>query len=190
MNNNEFFGVDEKYIPESENVNVEYTKKDKKKFNVFLIILLVSLPVVIIMAMYIMRLSMIKLRYNNDTIQETLEAKSDLHNVKEQIQIASEIHKSSLDVMEEASNQMKNTQISMFNAQFDEYLGIQKGSSTKALYQVVIANNQTYQNDTAKQVKVKGIKDISEVESKKTYNVDFNYNSAGYINEIVITEAE
>lgn len=211
-NNNDFFGVDEKYIPksenndkeyikndekniyESENVNVEYTKKDKKKFNVFLIILLVLLPVIIciitVIVISTMGVSIMKLNFKNDDIKEIAEVQSNLHGIRDNIEVASEIHSSAKDAINESLIQMQNQENEMFNAQFIYYKGEQKGSSIKALYQAVIANNQTYQNDDEKEVKIKGITDISEVESKKTYNVDFNYNSVGYINEIVITEAE
>lgn len=211
-NNNEFFGVDEKYIPRSENndkeyikndekniyepenVNVEYTKKDKKKFNVFLIILLVLLPVIIciitVVVISTMGVSIMKINFKNDDIKEIAEIQSNLHGIRDKIEVASEIHSSAKDAISESVIQMQKQEVEMFNAQFIYYKGEQKGSSIKSLYQAVIANNQIYQNDDEKEVKIKGITDISEVETKETYNVDFNYNSAGYINEIVITETE
>lgn len=207
-NNNDFFGVDEKYIPksenndkeyikndekniyESENVNVEYTKKDKKKFNVFLIILLVLLPVIIciitVIVISTMGVSIMKLNFKNDDIKEIAEVQSNLHGIRDNIEVASEIHSSTKDAINESLIQMQNKENEMFNSQFTAYEGEQRGSSVKALINAVTTSNSIQDRI----VELKGITDIENVTGQLKYNIKMNYDSAGYINEIVITEAE
>lgn len=207
-NNNDFFGVDEKYIPksenndkeyikndekniyESENVNVEYTKKDKKKFNVFLIILLVLLPVIIciitVIVISTMGVSIMKLNFKNDDIKEIAEVQSNLHGIRDNIEVASEIHSSAKDAINESLIQMQNQENEMFNSQFTAYEGEQRGSSVKALINAVTTSNSIQDRI----VELKGITDIENVTGQLKYNIKMNYDSAGYINEIVITEAE
>ena len=84
----------------------------------------------------------------------------------------------------------ENAEIISFNAKFINYEGPQKGSSTKALIDVVIANNK----DTSGHiVSVNGYTDEASVQNLKSqlntsaeYNVAFNYNSEGYINSTII----
>lgn len=104
------------------------------------------------------------------------------------------VYSQSRSVIDTGVAQMSSTEISMFNAQFNEYSGKQKGSSVKALLQAIIANNQTYSDDTAKQVKVKSTATdatltetpdqsnisnlISSIKPSTTYKVTFTYTSS------------
>lgn len=207
-NNNDFFGVDEKYIPkaenndkeyikkdkkniyEPENVNVEYTKKDKKKFNVFLIILLVLLPVIIciitVIVISTMGVSIMKLNFKNDDIKEIAEVQSNLHGIRDNIEVASEIHSSAKDAINESLIQMQNQENEMFNSQFTAYEGEISGANVKALVYAVTTSN-SIQDRT---IELKGITDTKNVVASKRYNAKINYDSEGYVNEIVITEAE
>lgn len=104
------------------------------------------------------------------------------------------VYSQSRSVIDTGVAQMSSTEISMFNAQFNEYSGKQKGSSVKALLQAVVANNETYSDDTAKQVKVnasginasanntvdQGIisNTISSTKPSTTYTVTFGYTNS------------
>ena len=86
--------------------------------------------------------------------------------------------------------QMEDTAIQSFNAKFLNYEGIQKGSSTKALIDIVITNNKDISGHI---VNVNGYTDEASLQNLKSqlntsaeYNVAFNYNSEGYINSIII----
>ena len=191
-NNNEFFGADEKFIPNSPNNYQGYAPKEKKKFNILLVLLLVGIPVIIFMIILVIMISMMgkNMQNNKNISKEILEigrATSDLHQDISQMQVAKDIYESSSDALDDATKEVEVQAKEMFNMKFTGYEGKgQRASAVKALITMVISSN----SDNSTQVELKGITDISEVESKKTYNVDFNYNSVGYINEIVITEAE
>ena len=81
-------------------------------------------------------------------------------------------------------------EIQSFNAKFLNYEGIQKGSSTKALIDIVITNNKDISGHI---VSVNGYTDEASLQNLKSqlntsaeYSVVFNYNSEGYINSIMI----
>lgn len=105
------------------------------------------------------------------------------------------VYSQSRSVIDTGVAQMSSTEISMFNAQFNEYSGKQKGSSVKALLQAVIANNETYSSDEAKQVKVNASSIITgttpntvdqatisnvitQVKPSTTYTVTFGYTNS------------
>ncbi len=109
-------------------------------------------------------------------------------------------------VIDTGVSQMSSTEISMFNAQFNEYSGKQKGSNVKSLLQAINANNQTYKEDASKQVKVSATvldstinntinsnvisNGISKAQSSKMYNVTFTTDpSNGLITSVTITAA-
>ena len=84
----------------------------------------------------------------------------------------------------------ENAEIISFNSKFLNYEGIQKGSSTKALIDIVITNNKDISGHI---VSVNGYTDEASLQNLKSqlntsaeYNVAFNYNSEGYINSIII----
>ena len=106
------------------------------------------------------------------------------------------VYSQSRSVIDTGVAQMSSTEISMFNAQFNEYSGSQKGSSVRALLQAIIANNQTYSDDEAKQVKVTTVnypaagstnskadqdtisKVISNTKPSTTYTIEFSYTNS------------
>lgn len=196
-NNNEFFGVDEKYIPKSENndkeyikndekniyepenVNVEYTKKDKKKFNAVLILLLVGIPIIIFIIILIIMISIIGKNVSKEVV-EIPKATSRLH------QDLRDIYESSSDVVEDAAEKISVQEKEMFNSKFTAYEGIQRGGNVKALITAVTASNSV----GVRQVSLKGVTAITDVISQTNYNVIINYDSEGCVNEIVIKEAE
>ncbi|MBQ6992469.1 MAG: hypothetical protein IJN50_06160 [Clostridia bacterium] len=116
------------------------------------------------------------------------------------------VYSQSRSVIDVGVAQMSSTEISMFNAQFNDYSGSQKGSSVKALLQAVNANNQTYKDDQSKIVEVttsgSGVgtaltnsKDanaisntISSIQSSKKYTVTFTTDSSnGLITSVKIS---
>ena len=81
-------------------------------------------------------------------------------------------------------NSMSEVEMNAFNAKFEQYEGVQRGSSVRALLQSVIANNISEMNDDRK-VEVSGAvtmtKDdteapIDEIQTGSTYNVEIQYN--------------
>lgn len=103
------------------------------------------------------------------------------------------IYNQSADVVVE--NSMSEVEMSTFNAKFEQYEGVQRGSSVRALLQSVIANNISEMNDDRK-VEVSGVVTISkddttvpaeEIQTGSTYNVELQYNE-GVVSAIVITE--
>lgn len=120
------------------------------------------------------------------------------------------VYSQSRSVIDTGVAQMSSTEISMFNAQFNEYSGSQKGSSVKALLQAINANNQTYKDDPAKQVKVQiaagvlktgsaAVADstdanaianaVSSTQPSTTYKVTFATNATnGLIEKVTITK--
>ena len=92
-------------------------------------------------------------------------------------------------------NSMSEVEMNAFNAKFEQYEGVQRGSSVRALLQSVIANNISEMNDDRK-VEVSGAvtmtKDdteapIDEIQTGSTYNVEIQYNE-GLVSAIIITE--
>ena len=103
------------------------------------------------------------------------------------------IYKQATDVVNESS--MSEVEMNAFNAKFEQYEGVQRGSSVRALLQSVIANNISGMNDDRK-VEVSGVVTISkddttvpaeEIQTGSTYNVEIQYNE-GVVSAIVITE--
>jgi len=104
------------------------------------------------------------------------------------------VYSKSRSVIDTGIAQMSSTEISMFNAQFDEYSGDQKGTSVKSLLQAVIANNQTYATDTAKQVTINSKTEAADISAlltaikpSSTYTVTFTY-TEGLIKTISYSE--
>lgn len=110
-----------------------------------------------------------------------------------------------------AENSMSMQEKDAFNNQFTAYEGTQTGSNVKALIGVLIANSNTYKDETEKipsfiikdKVEKNGIdlddavaeEDINnyitnltkirqELENKHTYTLEMHFNTDGYIDEI------
>ena len=97
------------------------------------------------------------------------------------------------DVVNESS--MSEVEMNAFNAKFEQYEGVQRGSSVRALLQSVIANNISEMNDDRK-VEVSGVVTMSkddtsvptdEINTGSTYNVELQY-TEGLVSGIIITE--
>ena len=59
-------------------------------------------------------------------------------------------------------------------------------ANTKTLLKIIENSNKSNANDILKQVTVNKTKE--DIETGKTYKVTANYNTNGFINEIIITE--
>ena len=97
------------------------------------------------------------------------------------------------DVVNESS--MSEVEMNAFNAKFEQYEGVQRGSSVRALLQSVIANNISEMNGDRK-VEVSGVVTMSkddtsvptdEINTGSTYNVELQY-TEGLVSGIIITE--
>lgn len=100
------------------------------------------------------------------------------------------IQKQAQDAIE--SVDLNSAEINAFNAQFTAYEGTQKGSTIKALVQMVSMNNST--SDKLVAIKFNGTTysstNVSSVSSlittSNTYNVTLKYDSKGYVETISI----
>ncbi len=88
-------------------------------------------------------------------------------------------------------NNIQEATVQVFNQNFINYAGTQEGIRIKALIRIVQSNNSTYDNDL--KVSVNGISSEEELASliesvniKGTYEVSFEYDANGYVNNIVI----
>lgn len=84
-------------------------------------------------------------------------------------------------------NAIDETTVKTFNGQFDAYIDRRISSAnTKTLLKIIENSNNSNANDILKQVTVNKTKE--DIETGKTYKVTANYNTNGFINEIIITE--
>lgn len=84
-------------------------------------------------------------------------------------------------------NAIDETTVKTFNGQFDAYIDRSISSAnTKTLLKIIENSNNSNANDILKQVTVNKTKE--DIETEKTYKVTANYNTNGFINEIIITE--
>lgn len=86
--------------------------------------------------------------------------------------------------------------VSAYNSTFENYKGNQAGYLVKSLCSTVVSSN-TSNSSNKVSIVYKGVKATSSDEisamknkfiSSQKYNVDFSYDSAGYINKITITD--
>lgn len=92
-------------------------------------------------------------------------------------------------------NETSMSGVEIFNSQFTQYEGEQRGTDIKSLLQMVLSNNMV-ETDENRKVEVSGVvtmtKDdieapISEINSGSMYNVEIQY-TEGMVHEIIITE--
>ena len=84
-------------------------------------------------------------------------------------------------------NAIDKTTVKTFNGQFEAYIDRSISSAnTKTLLKIIENSNNSNANDILKQVTVNKTKE--DIETGKTYKVTANYNTNGFINEIIITE--
>ena len=84
-------------------------------------------------------------------------------------------------------NAIDETAVKTFNGQFEAYIDRSISSAnTKTLLKIIENSNNSNANDILKQVTVNKTKE--DIETGKTYKVTANYNTNGFINEIIITE--
>lgn len=84
------------------------------------------------------------------------------------------------NLVDSMSNLAKQT----FNNKFTKYEGQQRGSIIKSLYQEVQSNNANSEVDKKVKINI----NADEIETNSTYKVGFNYDSDGYLNEVIVTK--
>lgn len=182
-------------VPNPQNNYNGYAPKEKKNFSVLLIILLAGIPVILlIIALLIVLFLMMGKNSKNlkskenakDEIIQIVKATSDLHQEINPIEVATDIDKSFSEALDDAAKEAEEQAKEMFNMRFNVYEGQQRGGAVKALITSVTSAN----SNGKRRIKIDGIKDITSIDSKNKYNVKMNYDSEGYINEIIITETE
>lgn len=83
------------------------------------------------------------------------------------------------------NSKMSEAEIQAFNSQFEAYAGTSvRGSYVRLLMTKIEQKNST---EDDRNIEITGIT-RSEVNSAKTYNVKFNYDSKGLINQAIIDE--
>ncbi len=106
---------------------------------------------------------------------------------------------SSTALTDSAAKNMSEQEIQAFNSKFMNYGGTQKGSTLRALMQVVIASNSEHKedglsvgvtfSDASKETDASKISALmNKILPSKTYTVTLNLSDASRINEIVITD--
>lgn len=83
------------------------------------------------------------------------------------------------------SNNLSQAEIQAFNSQFEAYAGTSVRGSNVRLLMSKIQQNNSMEED--RNIEIIGVT-RSEVNSAKTYNVKFNYDSKGLINQAIINE--
>lgn len=87
-------------------------------------------------------------------------------------------------VANEVGNVSKSVEVSIFNSQFTQYEGKQRGSAVNSLIRLIDQNNAT---NTSRQITKASVP--TNIEISKTYTVKFETNkTTGYINKCTITE--
>ena len=81
------------------------------------------------------------------------------------------------------TEQISSQAIETFNSRFSVYEGEQRGTTVKQLISTIKASNST----DSKHV-ISCEYDIEDVDSRGTYNVSFEKDSEGYINEVIVEE--
>ena len=103
---------------------------------------------------------------------------------------------STSETRKQVNSSLNSQEIAMFNSQFQQYEGKQKGSSVRSLIKLA---QKTESSDLQKEIDlyVLGVKQtnytdaIDSINNTKTYNVSLKTDmTTGYINKIEITNAE
>ena len=102
-------------------------------------------------------------------------------------------------------NAMSQVEITQFNTQFTQYQGNQRGSAVRALYQEVLSNNVS-QDDNDRKVKITfngndslsmdatdtDLPNLTSITTGGTYNITFGYSGSGgnkgLVNEVKISK--
>ena len=83
-----------------------------------------------------------------------------------------------------ASNTLNEDQVKSFNSKFEKYEGMQTGATVKNLYKEVEDNNA---DDEMRLIDIEG--NATDIDSSLNYKVTINYDDDGYVNEILVEEA-
>ena len=101
-------------------------------------------------------------------------------------ELAKNIYEEAQESLNEETEELNKLEADTFNKQFEFYKGDKvKGSSVSALITTIQQSNDIHDD---KKVEITGdVTKKTDVQSKKTYKVEFNYNSSGIIDKVVIT---
>ena len=80
---------------------------------------------------------------------------------------------------------MQNAAISTFNSTLEKYEGKQRGATVKVLLSQIESNSE---NEIEITGDITDVTQADEIDSSKEYNISFDYDSDGYINEVNIEE--
>jgi len=86
------------------------------------------------------------------------------------------------DVTDEIMEDLNSNGQNAFNMMFEAYGGTQKGTAVKSLVDLVLSNNE----EDSHYIKIDV--DISDIDTSAEYNIEFEYDDDGYINEVIIEE--
>lgn len=90
-----------------------------------------------------------------------------------------------LEKYENQISSMENTEKQSYNSMFTKYEGKRKGEDVKLLYEKVTTSNA--EPDTRL---IEIVVDIDNIKNTELYNISVNYDSDGYVNEIVVESAQ
>ncbi len=84
------------------------------------------------------------------------------------------------------NSDIKNAAISTFNSTLEKYEGKQRGTTVKVLLSQIESLQES--EDIDREIQLRGITKNDDIDSSKEYNISFEYDSDGYINEVNIEE--
>lgn len=108
--------------------------------------------------------------------QNAVEEESQLPNIT--------VYNDSQIMMQESIVEMEKQEKEIFNAQFALYEGESTGNEIKNLYNIISTSNGM---GTGHMVVYTGV-DVEILEGNKKYNVSFNKDEEGYINQVIVKE--
>lgn len=122
------------------------------------------------------------LMYTNPITAQVALFSNMVNNISIQNQSAQEREN---QLYENSISSMENITMQAFNFKFSRFEGKRRGTDIETLHQEVVSSNA--QADTRL---VELVVDMDSIVSDKTYEVSINYDSDGYVNEIVVVPTE
>lgn len=203
-NNNDYVGVDSRYIPKNAsnnntNYNPEKEKEIKKRkrftngyFAFFGIIIVMTIAIFVIGAFMMFKQSEKMDESKNEADKRMEEIQG---NSQEKMQNKIDNYNEEIDNLKETIEESTNkADIKYYNAGFEMYGGTNQTTvNVETLINKIVSNNNSNENKITVNYngqELKGNNEIENIELEENayYKVTFEYNSDGYIKETIITK--
>lgn len=207
-NNNDYVGVDSKYIPKNAsnnntNYNPEKEKEIKKRkrftngyFAFFGILIVMTIMIFVISAFMMFKHSkkMDESKNEADSRMEEMQEDSQ-ENSQEKMENKTDNYSNEIDNLKETIEESTiKADINYYNAGFEMFGGISQNTvNVETLINKIIVNNNSNKNKIIVNYNGQELKENNEIENIELeegayYKVSFEYNSEGYIKESIITK--